>query len=225
MGQKSVPISEQARTPDTKLKVPMCIWNDTTPGVVGQDQQERAPRSGRDDLLTQWRLSAERMRNDLEAKLTGATHANPWTLAARCRGLGEVSTHTREKLEIGFLLQCVKKQVLLSDLTSSDAVRHRRDVAKGLFVDVSQGLSRYPWRSGRVPTAVSQSKIYSYELDKRLTIGELWAGYGRCVLPCDGVSHTLAADLLGNCMAAQPIATVLHALIAALGSSIPDLWR
>ena len=170
------------------------------------------------------------MRTDLESKLPGALRANPWARGAKFRCMGQVSDHCREKLEIGFLWQCFKTQTPLSDLTSSDAVpapRHaarRQVVANGLFVDTSQGLDRWPWRRGQVPTVATSSRIYSYELDKRLTIGELWAGYGRCVVPSHGLSHTMTADLLGNCMAAQPVATVLHALIGALGRSIPGLW-
>ena len=88
---------------------------------------------------------------------------------ATCQGLGEITTYTREKLDIGFLTQCVKTRTSLTDLASSDAaegrvaidgdeashqVACRRRVAKDLFVDVSQGLSRHLWHTGAVPTVL-----------------------------------------------------------------------
>ena len=57
---------------------------------------------------------------------------------------------------------------------------------------------------------------------------EIFALYGRHVKLTDLTNSMAFVDmerLAGNCMAVQPVATVLHALLAELSANIPGLWE
>jgi len=77
---------------------------------------------------------------------------------------------------------------------------------------------------GRVTT---HSRWYSCDRDAVLQPEELWANYGRYMAGADSATHlpiTTMQRLLGNCMAVQPVAALVHAMICEYAAGIPGLW-
>ena len=153
--------------------------------------------------------------------MPGCEHARPWSQKALYLRCSRVTPRQREMIELGFLWRCVGLGVSL-EASSAAAVRAR--VAQGLFVDLSQNPTRAPWRCGEVAAITTSSQIYSYELDTVLLPEELWAAYGRFVRRAEACSATQIRSLLGNCMAVQPVATVMHALVAGVCPRLTGAW-
>ena len=106
---------------------------------------------------------------------------------------------------------------------SSDAASRAR-VAKDLYLDLSQSAARTPWRIGSVGTITTTSRVYSYEFDMMLRTEDLLHAYGRDVARISKEQQGQARVVLGNCMAVQPVAAVLHSLIIGVGRLLPGVW-
>ena len=103
----------------------------------------------------------------------------------------------------------------------------RKRVAKDLLVNLSQGVDRKPWSVGVIGRLTTNSRWYSFDQDALLQPEELWANYGRYVAGEDSATQTPLPPmqrLLGNCMAVQPVAAILHAMICEYSGRIPGLW-
>ena len=103
----------------------------------------------------------------------------------------------------------------------------RNLVAKDLLLDLSQNVRRKPWTVGTITRLTTHSRWYSFDRDRRLQPEELWANYGRYVANADSATHLPAPTLhrlLGNCMAVQPVAAIVHAMVCAYSGGIPGLW-
>ena len=122
-----------------------------------------------------------------------------------------------ETAELGFLWACRRAGV---------SPRHgsaRREVARGLFVDVSQMPGRRPWRYG-LRRATRNSKFYSYEHDRLITAEEVFKMYGWRAPRLEGLSHGKALDLLGDSMALPTLAVAAYALVLSAGDVMPGLF-
>ena len=97
-------------------------------------------------------------------------------------------------------------------------------MAKDFYVDLSQSVDRKPWRHGTFPTYTTASIVYSYEHDARIEPEEVMAMYGRPFLRGHHLARDDIQDLVGNCMAAQPVSTLLHAFLLSVGRALPGLW-
>ena len=168
------------------------------------------------------------MRAELSNKIADAEFARPWTCRAQLLGCGVVTPAQRELLDLGFLSRCAQLRMPIP--ASSDAVSRAR-VAKDLYIDLSQSASRRPWRVGSVGTITTSTRAYSYEFDMMLHTEHLWRAYGRDVTRVSDQQHSghikAISDqrlMLGNCMAAQPVAAVLHSLIIGVGRLLPGVW-
>jgi len=93
----------------------------------------------------------------------------------------------------------------------------RRQAADQLWVDVSQSAARCPWRVGaNLPVVTRTSTWYSYAADTVVGPEQALAAYGRQFSPDVWASlHAAkqAREMVGNVMAAQPLAAILHAII------------
>ena len=166
-------------------------------------------------------VTSRAIRAKLSAKIDGAKFARPWTSAAQLLGCGVVTPAQRELLELGFLSRCAELRVPIP--ASSDAAS-RALVAKDLYIDLSQSAGRRPWRVGSVGTITTSSRVYSYEFDMMLRTEDLMHAYGRDVSRISKEQQAQARVVLGNCMAVQPVAVVLHSLIIGVGRLLPGVW-
>ena len=151
-------------------------------------------------------------------------HPRPWTQPAglarpACRGLSRTS-RARDLVDVAVFSKCERIG------TSSAAARTA--VAHGLFLDISQSIGRKPWRDGRVQTLTIARRIFSFEDDAVVSDEELYGSYGRHVnvdaAKGRGVTRVDLKRFLGNTMAVQPVSTILHCMVAAIGRGIPGLW-
>ncbi len=76
-----------------------------------------------------------------------------------------------------------------------------------------------------MPTYTTSSLLYSYEHDCQIKPEEALALYGRPVLHEHQATQDDMRDLVGNCMAVQPVAAVIHAALLAFGRFVPGLWE
>ena len=157
-------------------------------------------------------------------------HPHPWTQPAglarpACRGLSRTS-RARDLVDVAVLSNCERIGIKPMAVASSAAARTA--VAHGLFLDVSQSIGRKPWRDGRVQTLTTASRIFSFEDDAVVLDEELYGSYGRHVdvdaAKGRGVTRVDLKRFLGNTLAVQPISTILHCMVAAIGRGIPGLW-
>ena len=161
------------------------------------------------------------MRARLSVMVAGAKFSCPWTRAAQLLGCGVVTPAQHELLELGFLSRCA--QLGMPIPASSDAAS-RALVAKDLYIDLSQSPERRPWRVGSVGTITTSSRVYSYEFDMMLRTEDLLRAYGRDVAHISKEQQSQARVVLGNCMAVQPLAAVLHSCIIGVGGFLPGVW-
>ena len=75
-----------------------------------------------------------------------------------------------------------------------------------------------------MPTCTTSSELYKFDEDQVVEPEEVLAIYGR-QLPrgAHGISRQDLQDLVGNCMAVQPVAAILAAII--IKGEIPGLWE
>ena len=77
-------------------------------------------------------------------------------------------------------------------------------------------------------TLTTASRIFSFEDDAVVLDEELYGSYGRHVdvdaAKGRGVTRVDLKHFLGKTMAVQPISTILHCMVAAVGRGIPGLW-
>ena len=149
---------------------------------------------------------------------------SPHITPAVCQGC---SMRPREVslMELAFLDRCV--QLGISPTAAATDQDSRRRVSKDLLVDLSQGASRKPWSVGRIARLTSKSRWYSFCQDRMLQPEELWANYGRYVAAANSATHLPCSSvqrLCGNCMAVQPVAAILHAMVCEYSGRIPGLW-
>ena len=97
----------------------------------------------------------------------------------------------------------------------------RKRVAKDLLVNLSQGVKRKPWTVGTIGRITTNSRWYSFDRDAVLQPEELWANYGRYVHWATNLPLPTMQRLLGNCMAVQPMAAIVDAMICAYSGRIP----
>ena len=142
---------------------------------------------------------------------------------AGCRASSHAArTMSQELLDLAFLYRCVQLGVPVRDACHNAEARAK--VAKGLWVDLSQMPRRKPWRVGPMPTFTTSSALYSFELDQQLEPEHVLAAYGRPVCHSHLASKADMQDLVGNCMAAQYIAAVVHSVLLTLVRRLPSLW-
>ena len=128
-------------------------------------------------------------------------------------------------MEMAILERCV--ELGISPTAAATDPDSRRRVSKDLLVDLSQGVSRRPWKVGRIGRLTTNSRWYSFCQDRVLQPEELWANYGRYVAGADGATHLnfpSVQRLCGNCMAVQPVAAIVHAMVCEYSGRIPGLW-
>ena len=149
-----------------------------------------------------------------------APHIDP----AACPGCSMIPREVA-LIEIAVLDRCVAlaipPTVVATDLDA------RKRVARDLLVDLSQGVQRKPWMVGGIGRVTTHSRWYSCDRDAVLQPEELWANYGRYVAGADSATHLPISSmqrLLGDCMAVQPVAALVHAMICEYGGRIPGLW-
>ena len=153
------------------------------------------------------------VREELAETLPGAATACPWeTGGAQYLGGGLVHQRVRELLELGVLRRCLSLGISIESASSDAAAR--RSLAAGYFCDVSQSVVRWPFRLDQLPTHTTAARIYSFEFDRFLSHEQVWAGLGRHA-NLAVMSRGAVGDLLGNCMAVQPVATLTHAMVCA----------
>ena len=126
-------------------------------------------------------------------------------------------------LDLAFLARCVELGVPVHSACHDVEVRNA--VKAKLWVDLSQSISREPWKCGDMPVYHTNYRMYSYEHDCKLEPEEVLAVYGRDVRHPHHASEGEMRDLVGNCMAAQPLAAVLHAALFTISKHIPGLWQ
>ena len=78
--------------------------------------------------------------------------------------------------------------------------------------------------SGDDRTDHHQQPAEAFDRDAVLQPEELWANYGRDVHWATNLPLPTMQRLLGNCMAVQPVAAIVHAMICAYSGRIPSLW-
>ncbi len=126
----------------------------------------------------------------------------------------------RQLANIAFQAHCVDLGIPLANASSHAADRAR--AAKAFWVDLSQAVQRKPGMCGVMPTYTSNSTMYSFEHDAKMEPEEVLAMYGRPLSSSRHMSPSEMQDLVGNCMAAQPLGLLLHTLL--LVADIPGLW-
>ena len=128
-------------------------------------------------------------------------------------------------IEMAVLDLCVQLGIPPTAVATDPDARKR--VARDLLVDLSQGVQRKPWMVGAIGRVTTHSRWYSCDRDAVLQPEEIWANYGRYVAGADSAIHLSISSmqrLLGNCMAVQPVAAIVHAMICEYASRIPGLW-
>ena len=132
-------------------------------------------RLGRDNSASQessaWERESRQLRNHWHLQGLQQKDAKPWSEASRppaFRGLQRCPRFI-EVIELGFLWGSLK--LGLSPFNDRD------EIAKNLFVDVSQNPSRHPWSFG-LHRITRSSKIYSYAHDRVMSAFEAFQVYG-----------------------------------------------
>ena len=142
------------------------------------------------------------------------------------RGL-PLGRRTRDLLDVAFLHRCA--QIGRSPLQVASNVAARSEAVESFYVDVSQSHTRRPWTCGLVRTTTTATRLYSFTEDRVLSEEELWGALGRHVdvkqVEAAGVTRSDLRQMLGNCMAVQPLATTLYSLIAAFAAPLLEGMR
>ncbi len=125
----------------------------------------------------------------------------------------------RELLNVAFLKACESEQVCTAE--AAWWPEPRRKVARSLFVDVSQAVTRSPWAKHALKTVTTTTELYSFERDTMVEPEELLRLHGRPVPLGHSCEARELRDLLGNCMAVQTLATVMRALFLSAGQWLP----
>ena len=130
---------------------------------------------GRDDSpsgeSSAWIRESKELRNAWHQQGLKQQNANPWSEASHpptFRGL-QRCPRLVEVIELGFLWGSLKLGL--------SPFKNRAEIAKNLFVDVTQNPSRHPWSYGlhRITTG---SQIYSYQNDRVMSAFEAFRVYG-----------------------------------------------
>ena len=74
-----------------------------------------------------------------------------------------------------------------------------------------------------MPTYTTSAELYRFDADAVIEPEEVLAAYGRPLERTHGLSREDMHDLVGNSMAAQPLASVLMAI--AFEAGLPGLWE
>ena len=80
---------------------------------------------------------------------------------------------------------------------------------------------------GTIGRITTNSRWYSFDRDAVLQPEELWANCGRYVACADSATQLPLSStqrLLGNCMAVQPVAAIVHAMICAYSGRSLGMW-
>ena len=187
------------------------------------------------DAELKWPKQAEAMRQRLASECGDVLlYPRPWTqppdrnLTPKLLGCGisasphAATTRETELLDLAFVHRCRELGMRLREACEDPEARAK--VAAGLWVNMSQAISRKPWAHGSIPTYATSSRWYSYEHDEKVEPEEAFALYGRAIGVDQAASTRDVQDLVGNCMAAQTIGAVVHSVLLVLGRRIPDLW-
>ena len=123
-------------------------------------------------------------------------------------------------LNFAFAQRCHKLGVTTSAAASDPEVRRR--VANELWVDVGASIPRGPWRcSPSLPVVTRRSQWYSFGEDKFVGPELALAVYGRQLSREQWAALGATKkerDMIGNCMAAQPMAAIMHAVVFVVSS-------
>ena len=175
-----------------------------------------------------WVGQSALLRQELQAHWEAdAWYARPWTQPLRGLPPLLIGVHTARTLDlvdIAAIDQCRRIGCSPRALAQDDALRRR--VAESFYVDVSQSHKRRPWRK-RAPTATTAMQLYSFSEDHVLLEEELFAAYGRHVevdaMIAVGLGRADLRNLLGDCMAVQPVATILHCMVVSCAQGLPSM--
>jgi hypothetical protein len=174
-----------------------------------------------------WEKQARKYMGNFQANVPDALWTlRPWTepagaLQPQLRGVKRLP-RVMALLDIAFLQQCLFFNVPPKVAATDHSIR--RKIAEQLWVDLSQGIDREPWKRGPMPTCTTSSELYKFDEDQVVEPEEVLAIYGR-QLPrgANGISRQDLQDLVGNSMAVQPLAAVLAAIV--IKGEIPGLWE
>ena len=153
------------------------------------DDDNSEPISG-----TKWKRCTDRMRKALWQKAcalhqhwprsdsgifywTKPEPRSPHVTPAVCQGCSMLPREVG-LMEMAILERCV--ELGISPTAVATDPDSRRRVSKDLLLDLSQGVSRRPWKVGRIGRLTTNSRWYSFCQDRVLQPEELWANYGRC---------------------------------------------
>ena len=130
---------------------------------------------GRDDSpsgeSSAWIRESKELRNAWHQQGLKQQNANPWSEASHpptFRGL-QRCPRLVEVIELGFLWGSLKLGL--------SPFKNRAEIAKNLFVDVTQNPSRHPWSYG-LHRITRSSQIYSYHDDRVMSAFEAFRVYG-----------------------------------------------
>ena len=199
------------------------IGYDTTSYTYIQADRRRTAKARRaDNADATWKRQAEKMRHDLGPAALAYRH--PWSRnCAEPAPSRFLSQRMVELLDLCFLARCIEAGASMEQVCRNIHLRHR--LAKGLWVDLSQAIERKPWRLNDMPTYTTSSVLYSYEFQCIAEPEEVLAVYGRPIRHNHGLSGEEMRNLVGNCAAAQPMAAMLHAVLAAFGLGLPGVFQ
>lgn len=197
-------------------------WPSLVAGMPGGLAQ---PHRGQPKWVRQSHVLREEFRTYWEA---ADWHSQPWTrplVGPPPLIIGVTTARARDLVDFAAIAQCRKIGCTPRALAQSPALRSR--VADDLYVDISQSHKRRPWKKGRAPTATTAIKLFSFSEDRVLLEEELFAAYGRHVevdaMRAAGISRADARNLVGDCMAVQPVATILHCMVVSCAKSLPGM--
>ena len=155
-------------------------------------------------------------------------HPHPWTrplVGPPPLLFGVRHARTQDLVDIAAIARC--RKIGCSPLALAQDPTLRSRVAEDFYVDISQSHKRKPWREHRAPTATTAMQLYSFSEDHVLLEEELFAAYGRHVevdaMIAAGFSRADVRNLVGDCMAVQPVATILHCMVVSCATSLPGL--
>lgn len=153
------------------------------------------------------------------AALGLSADAAPWTgkRGVALRGLVGLPRE-RDILDLAWAKACQDQGKELGDTSA----------AKGLFCDTSQSFGRSGKQIDHLTTQLTGSRKYSFELDQCLLSCDLLGVLGFPTRALDGLSEEQARSLVGECVAAQEMGTVVFALLTVVkspGLFSDSAWR
>jgi hypothetical protein len=96
------------------------------------------------------------------------------------------------------------------------------EIARSLFIDISQNIDQGVDSSGRVKTGTTSQQMYSFGRDRMLLAQEYLNLLGMPPCAIDGLSTAQVRDLYGEAFA-LPIVTLLTTSLL-INAPFPDLW-